>query len=809
MSNPVDWLRSLFRPPAAAERPGDTGTPDPGPSASATGTAAAGGTAADGAAKAPADDAPVQPKTAASPAPAPAAGKAARAAEETAPGATAAATGGSSQATAGAPAAPPPPNPASPVPPSDPPASAAAKGAEPRPVSRGDDVQDAYMLPFVLLYRSRMHTIDLRRLLAAMGAGYGIVGLTPGAVRSRAMYRHEIQVQVAIEMVLEGSAFQTRLLREPEFLRVAHDAMYWLADEWTEAPGQEVDLRDHAEERFGAWLDARMNDPHDAHSQPGAGGGRVGVGVEDRRFLFARVRELAELLAEPPLYKTRFETEWRGHRAPPEGEVTQVLRDTLRLEEAGPPRLLERMATHQYRWRFSPSGESHTDASAVADASEPQPAWAPDARFIRAFARVIADMGPSPPAPVLDFGTLSAELGILRASPAWPTVREALDRLEEAEKAGAEHPERVQYAQMVHDFAALLRKSAATLADALVCGAAVGGLAGGDDPGEKMLQGLRTMAAAYRFLAAPQDEVAAHLARLKNELRVDLKLLPASPPEASPLQAVRAWGAAVRKAMVENAVAAAASDQKRIHDLAWASARERVAAYTSTGTAPEPHAAELLLAVAGESPSGLLRFDLSAMRLAEWSEVAYRGLVSFPDWFWMGLAALAPLGIQVQDWHGLVKWLRERGWPGPAPGEVPLERLPPAVPDPAPRPPVVVVIRRASGSMVGDWLPSPSTPAVALTADQASTVMGAVRKGNTPPPLAPRVGTVAFEMPMDEPGSDERLIRACRKLPPEIGKPIRFTYFYAQPPAEGARQPHVVAPRSAAELAPEAQPRLA
>ncbi|HVG43541.1 MAG TPA: hypothetical protein VM890_02390, partial [Longimicrobium sp.] len=124
---------------------------------------------------------------------------------------------------------------ASPAPiPAPPPAGTGTGEAYEQVKAAAEDAADADVLPFVLLHRSRMHPVDLRRELATRRNAEGVLTLAPGALRTEGAYRQDLAVQVAVEIVLDREHMRARMEREPEFRRLAHDALYYLSRRWEE-----------------------------------------------------------------------------------------------------------------------------------------------------------------------------------------------------------------------------------------------------------------------------------------------------------------------------------------------------------------------------------------------------------------------------------------------------------------------------------------------------------------------------------------------------------------------------------------------
>jgi len=104
------------------------------------------------------------------------------------------------------------------------------------PVSSDDDL-DLEVLQFVLLRRSEMHAVRLRRQIAAWSvnghadATSGVPGdwivFSPGDVRQKTRYQFDLLVQFAIEPILHRPQIANRLRDDPAFARLVYDALYY------------------------------------------------------------------------------------------------------------------------------------------------------------------------------------------------------------------------------------------------------------------------------------------------------------------------------------------------------------------------------------------------------------------------------------------------------------------------------------------------------------------------------------------------------------------------------------------------------
>jgi hypothetical protein len=277
------------------------------------------------------------------------------------------------------------------------------------------------------------------------------------------------------------------------------------------------------------------------------------------------------------------------------------------------------------------------------------------------------------------------------------------------------------------------------------------------------------------------------------------------------------------------AIRAMTVERPEFYPQALASARRRVAAYLASGVRDEPRVEELLEVVAapGEDKA-TVKLNLAAMTLRDWSRRAYGGLVAGTSDPWFGLAALAALGFRPLlgdgegggaappekaepagggNWRTVVAALQKffdvlRQKP------LDVEGLPGGEPPPGSR--AVMVVRRAAGSLTEGWMPSPTLAAVALTASEAGSLLGRLpRRDFRAPGLGPPLVVVAFEMPLDEKGADQELLKQFRARVPGGDAEVRVLYLYLEQPTEQVKGRYVSAPRGLGDLVDEQAPAAA
>jgi hypothetical protein len=280
----------------------------------------------------------------------------------------------------------------------------AAAGPLPFPARPGDeeavqeDMNDWRVLPLVLLHRSQLHTLEMWRQLAAWRSMDGTVVLGRGLVRTSLMYRLELAMQVAVELMLARSPLKERLEREPEFRRLMHDALYYPSRQWLREPEKDLDLgAGEGAARFGKYLEERTGAAEQPQPQGSAGASAPAqlISADDRAFLLSAVREMCELLSVEGALTSAFATEWEGYDADPrENELTKRT-----IGEALPPAkpaILQNTATHRFQWSYGPTGLPRHLAPAFFDtfdaASTQYTPWEQDAVLIETIETFLAGL---------------------------------------------------------------------------------------------------------------------------------------------------------------------------------------------------------------------------------------------------------------------------------------------------------------------------------------------------------------------------------------------------------------------------------
>jgi hypothetical protein len=209
-----------------------------------------------------------------------------------------------------------------------------------------------------------MHALELHRLLKTIRNDDGFVVVEPSDLRTRATYRMDIGLQLALEIILEDLDLRERIRDEPEFQRLALDALLYPSRAWREGR-MELDMGDSQLPEFRAYMLRRMNrseatravERRAASAAMGTRSRAASEGVEsgDVRILWTKVQQYVELLSQHGDLEGRFR-EWnaarrRNGRPPVDRAVLEPLlgaNSSLLIKAPG--------GVPRYEWRYNRYG---------------------------------------------------------------------------------------------------------------------------------------------------------------------------------------------------------------------------------------------------------------------------------------------------------------------------------------------------------------------------------------------------------------------------------------------------------------------
>ncbi|GLC25711.1 hypothetical protein [Roseisolibacter agri] len=588
--------------------------------------------------------------------------------------------------------------------------------AEPEKTEAANARADATVLPYVLLHRSRMHTYDLDRRLASLCDAGSVLRLVPPEVRGPT-YGTDVVLQVAVECWLEHRALVTRLARTPELRQTAQDALYYPSGCWRAGRPADLSAGDGAD-AFRAYLEQQAlsatparrltaepseggsGAPGASDAAPGAvaGNGQPALADAARHEVLDRAacEELLQLVRSMAHALTK----------DLEGFEREVARWTRRSFDTLHPNVRDALAAnlpvlvadphreHAFTWRVATDPSDRGDDAAAVGGAPPAPGVPPEPVLTVPAAPVMVtgaarpapeSLAPTPATPALDpepweadrqfvdgfilalsqitwhsrvdLETLATSYGIVGSSPSLAAYRSARDRLQEP-TAEPWSPSRASDMECVEQFAALVRRSAVAIVDALVIASFIGKVISRvNQPIQQQKQfqwviaGLDALTQAFQFLDNDTRWVAARLQSLRGELagRPGVGWLSLNgwiePPMT--VAGVRTW-AAFTTARIEEAEKAAAAFRGIPLDALWERWRQRFTDVFRDGLSQaEPLVLDDVLSIALEMRhTRVLHQDVFRMSLGQWGRLlsdVLRQPRTYPAW--LAPVALYALGF--------------------------------------------------------------------------------------------------------------------------------------------------------------------
>jgi len=156
-------------------------------------------------------------------------------------------------------------------------------------IANDNERDDLLVLPFFLLGRAKMHPIDLRRTLYDIADDKAQIDIPPGEIRAPGGYVMTIFMQAAVELVLHDKDMRSRLRQDPNFSRLAYDALYLPSRSWERGDEMLVLTREHLKKA----LEARIAADGNAEETRG------NLSASDLDLLHTSLKRLVEFLREP------------------------------------------------------------------------------------------------------------------------------------------------------------------------------------------------------------------------------------------------------------------------------------------------------------------------------------------------------------------------------------------------------------------------------------------------------------------------------------------------------------------------------
>ncbi len=315
---------------------------------------------------------------------------------------------------------------------------------------------DAILLQYMLLNRSSLHTIDLKReIKKRMDSGF----ISVEGVRSNLYFRFPIMIQLAIESILQDERLVERFEQDSYFFQSIVDTMYYPIRMWFS--GEELNV---SKKRFEEYLKER-SEFYSEEEQTKNGNGELKPAekkvkvIKDTDFLLKKLNELVELLLDGnKLYEKLNEVKISGD-TPEIREIWKIVIDTIpkQIQNSSVKRgLLKKKDENSYEWRFDYYGRPLKDEEEAQDL---------EMKLI-----LLLDLQKSLKLVTNnDIGLENlASFGIINTSPSWHDLQYSIPRIKlYTENGRQEYPERQSDLPSLDEYYGMIVSNGKTLAKAL------------------------------------------------------------------------------------------------------------------------------------------------------------------------------------------------------------------------------------------------------------------------------------------------------------------------------------------------------
>jgi hypothetical protein len=445
---------------------------------------------------------------------------------------------------------------------------------------------DLELLPFVLLHRSCLHAIDLRREIFRVSNETGHLALAPGALSSTPRYQIDLLIELAVEWVLDQEHVRGRLAQDPEFVQVIFDSLYFASRQW-DANVAELKVD---EESFRSYLKTRMRlAPQDP----------LPVGDTDVAFLHDIALQVIRFLMAPD----ELVSSWQPKKRIPQSALEAVPASEI---------LGGHIEQGILRWRYDRFGRSLEPpdlktATLRLDRYEAQ---------IKTVTAALTALG----GPELDLAALSAGCRILSTSPSWEFVRDALARLIEFRRkiSGGSYPDIERDLYAVRTFVVQLERDRETLTLAIAAGALLGNL-----NSSSIRAGLQVLSDGLKLKEATTQQTRTRIRQIWDSWSGADGL-------ASDITAAfnAEWGIwSISMSALLNRLGSLSDDPAvldRAEKNAWARWQSQLFGASSTGDSVFVSIDDLTLAAKHRGPVYSLGYDLSTITILQWTDLLLR-----------------------------------------------------------------------------------------------------------------------------------------------------------------------------------------
>jgi hypothetical protein len=482
-------------------------------------------------------------------------------------------------------------------------------------ISASEDPNEQHarqVLTYVLMHRSQMHPIDLRRQISQFQNDRGEVFLPTMHIIDR--FPFDVLVQVAIEFLLTQPELADKLTRDPDFRQLAYDTLYYPSRNW------QGDTLDISKAEFRRYLRNRMNA---SGLETSTFRSDSGFTESDLDFLHLRLRQLVNFLADPSVLTARLTPS-------PEGPLTEQVMDLLRaIPREG---LLDGTANPAiFEWRYDASGRPLKPLKVDAVLAEDLTKRKELIRFVE------QNLGPLTDG-VVNLQRLAVEMRVLPAAPAWPTVEEALRRLDELDQDRAAnkaqpYPEMQSDRDSVWAYAEMLRRNGGTMTRAILSARAIGRLCPGS-PADQIVAGFAILRSKLKLAALSDSGKAKKIQDLTDSLAALTRIVFGGLPDTfeADAEAKTLWqqtSSAASNALFATPTLATAALPQYAETLlqTW---RDRFTLWLRDGVMVFPPTIQDLLIAAGPAAPQFPELDLADMTLQRWMSILFLALAVQP-----------------------------------------------------------------------------------------------------------------------------------------------------------------------------------
>jgi len=545
-------------------------------------------------------------------------------------------------------------------------------------------------LAYVLLCRSRMHAIDLRRQISGIAdtAGFAWRDDIEFGVRSDTLTlldrlgpALEAYMQVAVEVTLaDDPDLLNRCYQEPRFLQVVYDALYYLAHQWRTQPELSFLLE---ERQFSEFLKKRSE-------------GLWSNSDTDLGYLFLKVKDMLFWMQNPDKLAT----------AAARCDIPVTVRPIV---ENAPP-LLYRTDDERYAWAYDAHGRklNPSTVEVIRDNIELNS----DIAMIRALSEAVK----SNTNDKIGLGAIQ-KANLLSPTPRVEDVFEAMTRLSNLQANPLAYELMDEDAHNVSRFATEVRGRSHILARAIVAAWLLSRSSARSEESDRFLAAWGTL---VDHLSHPQVTVDSTAEFAKGLFYTFQTRTAGEPLLSTPgFQQYRyeLWSQSLKAAVTRiKGMPPDSQDWTEIEKRAWDGwAQKSIAFLRGTshvyGKIDDNTMNELLCAVREISPGRLLANDLGMTPIMSWSHIALTYAKLVPR-RWQVYVALIATGFEDTAEILLSNTLDDNPYLPPELDRAIRARIS-SKRTPAPK---VVLVCLSSGSIAANWRPDPAWSCFALTA---------------------------------------------------------------------------------------------